>query len=306
LPVLVFFNELSCTADVAPTDVHTAMDGFVRVLRDIHKLRSDLALVSIAGLTSLELARGYYLSQWIADPANRDRWRFIRGLQNRAPFSDVLPEGAGDGVAYHFSDQPAQGLGAAHLMDGLALSLTLRSEWDTAEVELVREVLTELADGSIALIEEPAQVRHCATSPHVAVHEGFVRRSGIGALTGGAGIWEDRAGFFPHLRFLDRVEDDLRGLPADWLKPVAEELIRLEAATALWNPAEQPFPTWLSRVTPEGETRKRLCVFTDLDGSERVFDLHARFTPRAGRLHFGLDPAARRVVIAYIGAKIGS
>jgi hypothetical protein len=36
----------------------------------------------------------------------------------------------------------------------------------------------------------------------------------------------------------------------------------------------------------------------------RVFDLHARFTPGAGRIHFRLDPTAQKFVIAYIGKKL--
>jgi hypothetical protein len=36
-----------------------------------------------------------------------------------------------------------------------------------------------------------------------------------------------------------------------------------------------------------------------------VFDLHARFTPGAGRLHFRLDPEPRRAVIAHVGRKLG-
>jgi hypothetical protein len=282
------------------------MAEFVAMLRRVRDWRRDIALVTIAKLPSLELAKGYYLSEWIADPANRDRWRFIRTLQNRAPFRDVLPPGAGDGVDYRYDGRRAQGLGAAHLMDGLAVSLLLAPDWHTDRVQLVREVLAELPDGSVDLIEELAQVRHAALCDHLSSHEERIKGEGLWDASSGADLWSGRLEYFPRLRFLPRVEQDLESLPPDWVAPVANELFKLNAAVAAWDPAVSPFPIWRSKVTPEGETRKRLCEFVDLDGQRRIFDLHARFTPRAGRLHFRLDPSSAIAVVAYIGPKINA
>ncbi len=282
------------------------MSEFVTLLRQAREWRSDLALVSVAHLTSLELSQGYYIRQWIAEPANRDRWRFIRGLQNRAPFSDVLPPDAGDGVDYEFEGRQALGLGAAHLMDGLAVSLALATDWETHQVELIRAVLAEQDGGDVAVIKEPVNVRHATSLLHLTFHEEHIKATGLSDLSSGQNLWQSRADFFGHLRFLPRVEDDLQRLPSDWLMPVARELSRLEKAISSWRPAESRFPAWLSHVTPEAETRKRACVFTDLDGVDRTFDLHARFTPRAGRLHFRLDPVSASAVVAYIGPKIES
>lgn len=282
------------------------MEDFVALLRQVREWRRDLALVSIAKLPSLELSRGYYLSEWIGDPANRDRWRFIRTLQNRAPFSDVLPPGAGDGVEYLHNGRPAQGLGAAHLMDGVAVSLCLESTWNTYQAQLVREVLGERPDGSVELIEEFVQIRHAALIHHLVFHEERIKETGLRDVLSGIDLWSGRLEYFSSLRFLPRVEEDLVSLPPDWVAPVASELLKLNAAVAAWNPAVSRFPDWKSKVTPEGETRKRLCEFVDLDGTPRIFDLHARFTPRAGRLHFRLDPHNAVVVVAYIGPKIGT
>jgi hypothetical protein len=58
-------------------------------------------------------------------------------------------------------------------------------------------------------------------------------------------------------------------------------------------------------VTPEAEQRKRLCMFVDLDGIERLFDWHARFTPGAGRIHLRLVPEEGKARIAHIGLKLG-
>lgn len=64
-------------------------------------------------------------------------------------------------------------------------------------------------------------------------------------------------------------------------------------------------PVWRSKITVEGEQRKLLCRFTDLDGQVRVFDLHGRFTPGAGRVHFRLVPEEGKARVAHVGLKLG-
>jgi hypothetical protein len=61
--------------------------------------------------------------------------------------------------------------------------------------------------------------------------------------------------------------------------PVGLELRRIDDAIADWNPQIRPLPIWRSLVTPEHEMRKQLTRFADIDGVERVFDWHGRFTP---------------------------
>jgi hypothetical protein len=88
------------------------------------------------------------------------------------------------------------------------------------------------------------------------------------------------------------------------LRQVDDRLRELDDTVAEWDPTEQAFPAWRSKVTPEGATRKRQWTFKDDSGVERLFDLHARFTPGAGRIHFCLVPETeRRMLIAYIGLK---
>ena len=86
--------------------------------------------------------------------------------------------------------------------------------------------------------------------------------------------------------------------------PVGLELRRIDDAIADWNPQIRPLPIWRSLVTPEHEMRKQLTKFADLDGVERVFDWHGRFTPGIGRIHFRLIAEERKARIAYIGSKL--
>jgi hypothetical protein len=59
LAVLLFFNELSCSAAQPKARVDEAMERFVRLLMRITQWRGDAVLISDVKLRELELAPGY-------------------------------------------------------------------------------------------------------------------------------------------------------------------------------------------------------------------------------------------------------
>jgi len=303
--VLLFFNELSCSTPQPKEQVDEAIRRFVRLLREITKWRPDAALISEFALKEIEISPGYYLAEWAAKPANVDLWRWILRMRNRAPFSDVLPPGVGEGVDYFWEGHPARALGATHLLNGMLVSLLADPAWETSWIRATRSVLTEDPNGEAILLEDAVEVRHAAAPHHAESHRDWFNQAGLPDLRHGSEIWEIRDDVFPHLRFLPRVKGQLHDLRVDWVVPVAFELRRLNDAISDWNPQRTREPTWRSKVTPEGETRRRLCRFTDLDDVERVFDLHSRFTPGAGRVYFRLVPELSTATVAHIGLKLG-
>jgi hypothetical protein len=302
----MFLNELSCSEPRPREGVDDAMEGFVRLLRGIVRWRGDAAIVSGVLLKEqMELAPGYYLAEWVRSrPGNIDLWRFIRRMQNRAPFRDVLPAGAGDGSDYFHGGRSAVALGAAHLLDALLVSLLVDNCWDCSWLPADRELLVQTPDGDTAIMKDRVEVRHAATLEHATQHEEWIKRSGLLDLRSGSEIWERRVELYPDLQFLPRVQKQLHHLSPEWVTPVAVELRRLNDAIADWEPRQQRVPVWRSNVTAEAETRKRLCIFTDVDGVKRTFDLHGRFTPGKGRLHFRLVPEDGRARVAHIGPKL--
>lgn len=305
--VLLFLNELSCGGDASPRDADQAMVEWVELLRHIHQMRRDIALVSDVSLSSTELMEGYYIQQWISsEPKNRDRWRFVRAIQNRAPFSSVAPEVVDGDVEYEHRCRPARGLGAAHLADGLGLSLGIDQTWKDPHLTLTRSTLMEDSAGELILAQDAVEVRHAAVRDHANHHREWIQRTGKDDLTSGRIIWQSREAHFPHLTFLPRVESDLADLSPAWVRPVSELLFKLEQAVADWEPARSRTPCWGTKVTPESDSRRSLCEFQDVDGVVRVFELHARFTPGPGRLHFRLVPLDRTLRVAFIGRKIGA
>lgn len=270
-------------------------------------MRSDLALITHVALKSVELVNGYYLSEWIgADPKNRDRWRVIQAIRNRAPFSLVVPEDSRE-IEYRHGGRLAEGLAAAHLSDGLAVSLRVDDMWELPWLSVDRSILAESPTGTLELIEEQIEIRHAAADDHLGAHASWVRTAGHDGLTSGALVWDQRRDFFPHLTFLPRVESDLRDLPPEWTRPVVTLLLRLEEAVASWLPGHENSPNWQTKITSESESRRaRYCTFDDMDGIARVFELHGRFTPGAGRVHFRIVSEDGTARIAYIGRKLGA
>jgi hypothetical protein len=306
LSILLFLNELSCGTSQTVARVDEVMEIFVDLLRSVRQRRSEAVLVAAVKLNQLELAPGYFVEQWIAARSrNLELWRIIRSMRSRAPYSDVLPLGAGEGVDIRWNGLEARGLCAAYLMDGLLVSMLVDSVWDTPQVHGTGTEIIETGDGEADFDEYPIDVRHAAKLEHVEVHDDWLRQAGIAAFRNGSEIWASRQDLYPNLQFLPDVEDQLRGLRQDWVIPVADRLSTLEEAIAEWDPRINREPSWRTEVTPEGEQRKRLCWFTDLDGARRLFDLHARFRPHQGRIHLRLIPEDRKARIAYVGLKRG-
>jgi hypothetical protein len=304
LSILIFLNELSCGTSEPTPSVDAAMERFVGLLRQIRQWRGDAALVTAVKREYLELAQGYYINQWIAArPRHHDLWRVIHSMQNRAPFSAVLPPGAQAGADYRWEGRFATALGAAHVMDGLLVSLLVDPAWDTSWVSATCEELTEDVGGEPDIDEYPVDVRHAAKPEHALSHEEWIKQAGLSDFRSGSEIWEARGDYYPNLQFLPRVGEQLDGLRPDWIIPVAHRLRTLDDAIAEWVPGNEP--PWRTKVTPEAEQRKRLCMFVDLDGSERLFDWHARFPPGAGRIHLRLVPEEGKARIAHIGLKLG-
>ncbi|MFD5244602.1 hypothetical protein ACFWIW_08665 [Amycolatopsis sp. NPDC058340] len=294
-------NELSCATVLQADQVDKAMREFVGALKQARVVRPGSVLLSPERLPSVELAAGYPMARWANDARNKDLWRLIRSMQARAPvtFDELSPPE--DELEYLHKGRAARGLGVAHLVEGLAVSLPTEPDWLAERVTMTRNML--VTDGDLA--EDQVDIPHASAQNHVLVHESWLARGGLTSIGTGSALWEARAEYFPSLNFLPRVEDDLGRLPADWLVPVRTRLIEIQEALAAWTPRNEAVPLWRSKITTEHEQRRRLCEFTDLDGEVRVFDMHARFTPRAGRLHFRLRREEQAATVAYIGSKLG-
>ncbi len=310
MALYVFLNELSQPDNaIAPEPGGLVVNGLVDLLRAVKRLRRDAVLHSAVPLRDVRIGDSYSIAVWCNDGDRREEWRFLRSLQDRAPFQVRLAELGIDVMEtdYRLGEDRAEGLGLAHLFGGLAVSLDYEPRWRDLSVALTREALEERDDGEVDIVAADVETVHASRQGHVAELRDWLAHACRLPVSDGGDLWRRRDELFPRLDFLPRVEGQLRALQASnpWFGAAARRLEELNAVLDHWDPANTPEPHYRSRVTSEHTRRKRLCRFEDLDGKTRVFDLHARFTPGAGRLYFRLDAERRRAVVAHVGRKLG-
>ncbi|RLV09833.1 hypothetical protein CTZ27_00760 [Streptomyces griseocarneus] len=304
---LLFLNEKSWSTVCDQARADAAMADFVDVVRAVAKEDpGETALVSEGELKLLEIAEGYPVGKWIgSSPKNHARWQRLLALRNRSPVRSVYPAPeADDNLEYRRKGETVLGLGAADFMDGIAVSLPVAPEWQASAVGVERSELVELDDGTLEFAHESVDVRHVSGVPHVDEHRPWIREASLARAATGRQIWERKTDLYPNLQFLPRTEAQLSDLDPQWVVPVRRCLERLEAAVALWEPQARPEPEWQTRVTPESQTRRKVCWFSDSDDVRRLFELHARFTPGMGRIYFRLVPEERSIRLAHVGSKI--
>lgn len=310
MTLFVFLNELSQPqGSIPPEPAGEVAARFVRLLRRVRRERRDSVLHTVVPLHDVRIGDDYSFAMWRNDGDRRDEWRFLRSLEDRAPFRVRLAELGIDAMEtdYRHGETRAEGLGLAHMFGGLAVSFDHDLSWHEERVRLLREALVETDDGDIDIDTSDVETMHASHREHVGAHADWLEHACRQAAVDGGDLWRRREELLPHLAFLPRVEAQLAALKSSqpWFAAVSARLEELNTALSEWDPARAPEPAWRSRVTPEHVQRRQLCRFEDLDGETRIFDLHARFTPGAGRLHFRLDADRRRAIVAHVGRKLG-
>lgn len=301
------FNELSITRP-APTlaDARRWMTQLVQTIQMASNAGAERALRSHDALGHHELFSGYPIAKWRNDPDVELEWKaYFRSVTSKAPLLvDVAAEVVDRalGSEYRHDGQLCHGLGAAALLDGLALSFPSDLAWDSAWISINEERLLETA----TLQSESIEVRNCDAPETVKrTHREWLATPETPA-TDGADLWNRRAELFPSLVLCARVEEDLaairRGDPR--LMQIADRLSLLQRYFSDWNGTfdKEAIGT---KVTPDSgaaleqhaDQRRFLCP----DGQTRQFSWHARMTPGAWRLYFFPDPPSRRAWIGYIG-----
>jgi len=311
-------NELSF-AQSAP-DIPTArqwMSQFINVLHQIKIGRVNKILRTHQEWSTHLLAPDYSLAQWRNDPdVEREQRQFLRTLAHKSPFLVELPEKEKESLAYEFSlagkkiSNPSNqicGLGAAYLLNSLAVSLLSDPKWDTSRLNLQMELLNE--DGNI---EEPQSisVEHASAIEHLQEHQEWIKKWVQRQVKNGIDLWERRTELFPSLIFCEPICNRIMSFTEGHLLfyQVVKRLFELEDYAQNW-PAGTAFDKdkLPSKATPESSSRlqqyKDDFIFMCPDGKKRLFSWHVRLTPSAWRIHFIAEKPGQ-IIIGYIGEKI--
>ncbi|MXN31567.1 hypothetical protein [Delftia sp. CH05] len=191
----------------------------------------------------------------------------------------------------------------ATLLDSATVSFDAHPDWSKEWVEISFRRLDD--DGN--LLDIDSRTRNASQAAHADEHEGWLKLLGYTSVQSAAQVWREKEDRFPGLHFLPRVEKDLVALGGSGI-PFQQAILSLASLAKdvdAWK-VESPWPEFSSKASPEAETRQDLCwVMDDSTGKKELFDWHIRFTGGlAGRIHFRVDSANKRLIIAYIGGKL--
>ncbi|MGW7094391.1 hypothetical protein [Streptomyces sp. NPDC054874] len=312
----LFLNEKSCETKADPERVNRAMTEMVEAVLAVAAVdRPGTALITQAdSLLALQIAPGHPIGRWMGAPDTDEVLRLrLKRLDDRSPYRTVFPEGETySDVGYQHDGETVEGLGYAHLLGGVGISLPLEARWNTDRITLNQERLTD--DEETGSVSTEVEVRHAARAQHVNTHLKWIergantaRRKTVESLRSGAELWGLCPELFPLLQFTPEAEGYFCELPEVWVRPVGERLGELQDAVSDWDPGQHPIaPQWRSDVRTEFEMRRKLCWFADTDGESRLFDWHCEFLPKPGRMHFRLLHEERTLRIAYVGRKRGN
>lgn len=307
MALLGFFNELSALGQHEPQEVAvTRLNELSRSVNATRTLRPDFALQTQEPIKSWRFG-GLTFETYLKSPDTKDNARVLLSAINRSPLRRDLAAAQEDDalLEYRFDGSRAEAVGLADLHDGLTFSFD-HPPWQTTRLRVLRSSLAEDEDGVVGEVDSEIDVRNATRPADVTAHRPWIDRAGKPGFEDYAAFDANRSDRLANLVFLDNALGQLEALRPEhprWTAIFAR-LDELQEALVEWDPAQTPAPTWRSKVTGEGETRRKLCNFIDKDGVTRCFDEHARFTPGMGRVYFRVDAGNRRLVIAHIGDKL--
>lgn len=306
------FNELSVSRAPAVDTARQSMLDLVRTCFLAQIAGASRVLLVPEGAVTSEIGPDYSVWNWLNDPLVDLDWRrkFL-SMATHGPFTEkILSAEAMERLAiseYAMDDRTALGLGAAHVLEGLAVSIDGDGLWRDPNLRIGMVALTDDGD----LVENEVEVRNAATPDHVEGHKSWLsaqKQAEIGS-GGGVELWRRRGELYPALEFCPRVEDQLSGLsPRDpHLKQAMRKLAQINEIFSGW--AEGPFDR---RKIPDCDPESRPTLrqfraehsFRCADGRELLFSWHVPLTPGAWRLFFKPDKDTRKAIIGHIGPKL--
>lgn len=255
------------------------------------------------------LVNGYSLPDWANDSEVDLELRLrVKNLFEALYHIEEFPEnGIGDPLyEYRYDSITANGLGAAHLLEALAISLLTHTCWETFSLPLT---ISEMNEETGEITETEDKVQHISALNHLVQHTEWLKRRLQVRIYNGKDLWTRRSSLFPSLQFCDSTSAQIKMLREPRLQQIYKKLLELETYCRQWKSG--PFDkfavkycTGESDVTKQmfGQERTFLCP----DGESRLFEYHIRYTPGDGRIFFFplIRDEGNTIIIGHVGDKL--
>ena len=305
-------NELSaCSVAKDILNARDRMAGFIQVCRSAFRQGVKSQLRVEESIYNLLLAPDYNIYNWIHDKeVDKESQRFIRNLATKSPLIDfIMEKDIHDRKLlseFYFGRDKSLGLGAAFLLDSIAVSFNSDEQWDNPFVTLLMEYLDDMADS----VSENVEVRHASSTEHIRIHTDWIRVQKAKDVRTGEELWDKQEELFPFLTFCDEIRGNIAELNNS--QPIFKQLVkrlgRVDEFFSKWLTGGFDTDSFPYKISPESqatlEKYQEKHTFTCPDGREMVFSWHFSLTPLAWRVFFYPDEVTRKAIIGYIGPKL--
>lgn len=307
-----FFNELSVRKYEAKSIAIDRIKQFVKVCGKAKgigwrtlRLHEDFG----DNIYYLELADNYYVNQWVEESPKDEVVLLFKNILTQSPLindDDVEIKNQWGNIEYSIGNQVAKGLGAAHFLDTLAVSLWFEpSDFCDNIVGLLRSEFDDDADAIVTT----ATVIHSSKEEHPDTHKAWFEKRLKEEAEKRKDIWVKRETYFPHLVFCGETEKNLtQGETLAGISRVFEKLQRLNDYAAEWKEGGFSIDEVGKKgvdVSNESDSTmqhlklKNLRKFRLPDGTKAVFEPHIKTGDL--RFHFYTDEEAHQIYVGYIG-----
>jgi len=317
MPLQLFLNELS-----APNEqlVHAIsilhLKQLVATVREARCIDRAAILNSEIPLANFPLGEGTTIASIRNSGECVEESLYLKTINNRAPLTLAVAEAARNQPDPELCEyrlcsfapvRPSEtvlGLGLAHLVNGLSLSLATHDFWREHSIEMDLSTLNAVGE----VVTDQVTARNADSPAAVASHADALRELLTPVFSGGAELWERRVELLPNLLFIPRTRAQLQAiLPGDpILAQVWIKLNGIDQAIEAWKITKGSYPMFPFNVRPESRSRRAMAEFEDIEGNKRTFSDHCDLAPTESRIHFIVETAPQRhALIGHIGRKLG-
>jgi hypothetical protein len=236
------------------------------------------------------------LRGWIDKIPYKDQKSFFLNILTKTPYLLEYPE-------YYFNEKPCKGLGLSNESSVPTLSLVSDKIWQEGKINIRKDYFDKNDIESIDI-----SVNNISSQKHLDLHHDILLDLTKIKYSDHVEFWAQKHDLFAQLIFCDSVKHNLEKYPVNGkdFRTICERLSCLNEET-LWNGDKFLFNNIQFKNNPESETRIRDYEFEltkiTSGGKPVKFSWHFRFG--SGRIYFQPDTKNKKVIIGYIGEKIG-
>lgn len=309
MPASVLFieSESGYSEEVSKEELKDVASHFIKTLCAIKKINKKVSINCEVYIGDCLVAPYVPLSQIYKENGDKEAWDFIKDLATRSPLSSGFEKQLYNLDSYSAcvgGVKQSNASACASLLNTGIVSLHTEPLWHDHQLDAVIQNLDSLGN----LQSYSSIVNNFSEVEHANQHNVWINNLGVTQHPNSQKFWMEKEDRFPNLRFIKRVLGDIKVL-ANSGAPYAQALECLDSLNSdisKWDKNGYPDISY-KHAKGEHDKREKLSIFRDeIIGEDVSFEAHAYFTGGLeGRIHFRLDVENGKMVIGYIGLKLG-